>query len=170
MITNVEEIRTAALALQAIREEQKASRPLWDRLRRAQDKARLLSTVPSGGISEYTTRGKTEGKEPPAQQTMDFRDELALVENAVEHLELAVEAEQGLGARKEFALMSKEEKNKELLKWRGVKSWVVAAKAPWLGETPRTIERIRDELGVRPSNGLELEGEQKRKWNERRAA
>jgi hypothetical protein len=66
--------------------------------------------------------------------------------------------------------MSKEEKNKELLKWAGQKSWVVAAKAPWLGATPRTIERIRDELGVRPSDGGVLEGDRKRKWMERKAA
>lgn len=169
-LSAIEEIRAQALVQQKVREDLRQSRPLPERLSRAMHKARMLSTVPSGGISEYTTRGKTEGREPPAQQEADFRNELALVESAIEILEKAVESEQGLGARKEFALMSKEEKNKELLKWRGVKSWVVAAKAPWLGETPRTIERIRDDLGVRPSNGLELEGEQKRKWEERKAA
>jgi hypothetical protein len=167
---NVEQIRTQALALQAIREEQRRSRPLWERLRRAQDKARMLSTVPSGGISEYTTRGKTEGKEPPQQQETALKDHLALVEHAVELYEDAVAAECGLGAGKTFALMDREEKDAELLKWRGVKSWVVAAKAPWLGDTPRTIERARERLGVKSSNGLDLDPEQKRKWEERNAA
>lgn len=154
----LEHIRTQALALQAIREEQRASRPLPERLSRALMRAKTLSTVPSGGISEYTTRGKTEGKMPPAQQTADFRSEIALVLNAVEHLEAAVEAEQGLGSHKAFASMSREEKNDELRKWRGVKSWEVCTRAPWLGQTPRTIERIRKEdLGVRPIDGQELE-------------
>jgi hypothetical protein len=169
-MSDLEAIRAQALALQANREELRASRPLPERLSRALNRAKMLSTVPSGGISEYTTRGKTEGKAPGPQQTADFRNELALCLSAIETLEQAVEAEQGLGARKEFSLMSKEEKNKELLKWAGQKSWVVAAKAPWLGATPRTIERIRDELGVRPSDGGVLEGDRKRKWMERKAA
>lgn len=167
----LEQVRSQALVLQAIREEQRKSLPLWERLKRAQDKARIMSTVPSAGISEYTTRGKTEGSAPPAQQEPDFRNEFALVEHAIDHLWAAVEAEQGLGAHQVFSMMSKEEKNKELLKYRGVHSSEVARIAPWLGRSARTIERIRAvDLGVRPSNGLELEGEQKRRWDERRAA
>lgn len=165
-----EQVRAQALALQSIRDDIRKGRPLWAQLRVAMDKAKLLSTVGSGGISEYTTRGKTEGKAPPRQQETALEDHLALVEHAVELYVSAVDAESGLGAGKVFALMDREEKDKELLKWRGVKSWVVAARAPWLGDTPRTIERARDRLMVRPSNGLPLEGEQKRRRMEREAA
>lgn len=153
--SNVEQIQTAALALQANRQALRAQKPLWVRLREATDRARLLSTVPSAGISEYTTSGKSEDREPPAQQEVDISERLALVSHAVELLEAHVDAECGLSAAaREFTSMSMEEKDKELLKWRGVKSWEVCTRAPYLGKTPRTIERARERLELRPSDGM----------------
>jgi hypothetical protein len=166
---DLERIREQALIQQKVREDMREAKPLWMRVRDVENRCRVLSTVPSAGISEYTTSGKTEGKAPPAQQEADFRDERARVEFAVRQWEFAADSEQGLGARKVFAQMDGSDKDKELLKWRGVKSFEVATFAPWLG-SPKTVERARDRLGVRPSNGLELDDAARRRWNERKAA
>jgi hypothetical protein len=72
LLTDVEQISAQVLALQEQRLQMRAQRPLWQRLRAASDKAKVLSTVPSAGISEYTTHGKTEGSEPPQQQIVDI--------------------------------------------------------------------------------------------------
>jgi hypothetical protein len=152
----IDRIREQALIQQKVREDMREAKPLWMRVRDVENRCRVLSTVPSAGISEYTTSGKTEGKAPPAQQEADFRDERARVEFAVRQWEGAVDSENGLGARREFAQMRTEEKDRELLKWRGVKSHEVATFAPWLG-SPNTIERARKRLGVRQSDGSELE-------------
>jgi hypothetical protein len=85
-----------------------------------------------------------------------FRDELTRIVAAVEVLEDAVRAELGGGVRTAFAMLRGEDKDKELLKWAGTPSFVVAVRAPWLGATPRTIEVARKRLGVKPWNGLEL--------------
>jgi hypothetical protein len=136
LLTDVEQISAQVLALQEVRLQMRAQRPLWQRLRAASDKAKVLSTVPSAGISEYTTHGKTEGSEPPQQQIVDITDRMALVAHAIEMLEEAVDAECGLSPARAFNTKRTEDLDKELLKWRGVPSFVVAVKAPWLGRIP----------------------------------
>jgi hypothetical protein len=148
LLTDVEQISAQVLALQEARLQMRAQRPLWQRLRAASDKAKVLSTVPSAGISEYTTHGKTEGSEPPQQQIVDITDRMALVAHAIEMLEEAVDEECGLSPARAFNTKRTEDLDKELLKWRGVPSFVVAVKAPWLGRTPRTIERARERMQV----------------------
>jgi hypothetical protein len=163
LLTDVEQISAQVLALQEVRVTMRAQRPLWQRLRAATDKAKVLSTVPSAGISEYTTHGKTEGSEPPQQQIVDITDRMALVAHAIEMLEEAVDEECGLSPARSFNTKRTDELDKELLKWRGVPSFVVAVKAPWLGRSPRTIERARERLQVRQSDGMPLDPERQRK-------
>jgi hypothetical protein len=163
LLTDAEQISAQVLALQEARLQMRAQRPLWQRLRAASDKAKVLSTVPSAGISEYTTHGKTEGSEPPQQQIVDITDRMALVAHAIEMLEEAVDEECGLSPARAFNTKRTEDLDKELLKWRGVPSFVVAVKAPWLGRSPRTIERARERLQVRQSDGMPLDPERQRK-------
>lgn len=155
-IYDPDQVRNERLALEELRQHDRKSKPLWQRLHEVMDNALLLSTVPSAGISEYTTKGKAEGSAPPQQQTIETKDHLALIEYAIELLEEAVDGERGLSPAREFKTMRTDELDQELLKWRGVASFVVAVKAPWLGRTPRTIERARQRLNVRQSDGETL--------------
>lgn len=88
--------------------------------------------------------------------TFNLRGYLAPIEQMISVLEAAVDRELGLGQGKHHATKTGEELDEEIRLWRGTLAHVVSVRAPWLG-SPRTIERRRLAMGLRPSNGLELE-------------
>ncbi len=163
-----EQVRAQALALDANRRTIRETKTLPRRLEEAINRAGLMSTVPSAGISEYTTRGKSETVAPPRQDEVDVSRRLSLVRFAIEQLEEQVDMECGLSPARNFNTLSMEEKDAELLRWRGVKSWEVAARSPQLGATPRTIEKARERLDVRPVDGEPLTAEQLARRAERK--
>src|SRR4051812_42091618 len=110
-----DKIRNERLALEELRQREREHKPLWQRLHEVTDRALLLSTVPSAGISEYTTHGKTEGSEPPQQQTIDTEPIMRRVQNAVEELEAGLDAHFGLGESRNYTTMLGHEKDRELL-------------------------------------------------------
>jgi uncharacterized protein (DUF1501 family) len=152
-----ERIREERLALHHMRCQARKDKSLPTRLREAIDQARMLSTAKAGQIGTDTARQKAQSKEPPAAEEIHIADRLAHIEHAIELLEEVVDSERGLSPARDFKTLTTSELDQELKKWVGVPSWVVAARAPYLGRTPRTIERARQRLGVRQKDGRPLE-------------
>lgn len=152
-----ERIRNERVALDHMRRQDRKNKTLPTRLREALDAARMLSTAKAGQIGSDTARQKAQSKEPPAAQEIHIEDRLSHIEHAIELLEEVIDAERGLSPARDFKTLTTSELDQELLKWVGVPSWVVAVRAPYLGRTPRTIERARQRLGVRPVDGRPLE-------------
>lgn len=107
------------------------------------------SQLPAG------TSFNTSGDLVTHVETFRVDNHLAVIGHAIARFELALDDEQGLGAARHHATLSGEELDELIKEWTGTLAHVVSVNAPWLG-SPRTIERRRKEMGLRPSDGREL--------------
>ena len=129
--------------------------PLSERLRACEDRQRKLSATSGISYGPKTSSGKAESQPPPDPVPFEAERFLRPIRDSVEDLERALDAEEGLGPPKNVTLMRGEEKDAEIMRrWEGVDSKTVCQLAPHLGTSNRTIERARERLGVRPSDGL----------------
>lgn len=155
-------INAIAADMRRIQDRQQQSLPY--RLKNALARAAVLSTVSSSHTDQgYTTAGKTGSKYPPGfndktgkAHTNEFNAEpfLTVLEHHIERLELAIDAEYGQSPERHHAGKDGDALDEEIRSWAGVLPWVVATKAPHLG-SPRTIERRRIHMGLRPKDGKE---------------
>jgi hypothetical protein len=161
----VTEDHQLAKAAQAQRRlEQREREQLWVRLRWAQQRIVMRSTVDAVSFDTKTASRHPESQAPPGAFSKDSMVEtgfatvdrlLKPIMNAIIDLEAALDFDQGLSTGRETTTMIGAEKDWELLnRWSGVHSEVVARQAPHLG-SKATIERARRRLGVRPTLGLE---------------
>lgn len=141
--------------------QQRATEPLWRRLRAAEIRAAMRSTVSAMDYSEArVSHGKLEDVIPASapQDTGSgtLKQLLEPVEDAIKGLERALDLDMGHAAARNYTLLDTDDKDLAIVnEWRGVHSREVARTAPELG-SQRTIEKVRKDAGLRPVDGTEI--------------
>lgn len=149
------------VAAELRRLQQRANEPLWKRLRAAEIRAAMRSTVSAMDYeSTHVSQGKLEDIDQPAAPTDtgsgSLKGLMEPVEDAIKGLERALDLDMGHCVARNYAAMTKDEKDQAILvDWRGVHAAEVARTAPELGGK-RTIENVRRDARLRPVDGTEI--------------